>query len=298
MKLATKTGDLTGYTGCQLQALEHIRRAGFRYADYSFGKDYDHRTGIYGEDGGYFDRVARTADDLGIRLVQAHSPMGKPLADPDGSFLADTLRCVEACGRWGIPNLVVHSGYLPDLSKEDTFLRNREFFLPLLEAAEPWGVNILVENFNKMYKDNVYWIDNATDLLEMIETVDHPLFHAVWDTGHANLQPMPQQEELRLLGSHVKALHIQDNLGVKDQHLLPFHGTTDMDSVMEGLQDIGYAGYFTFEVSRFFDSGIPRRTDAAEPRLPAPDLALQDAAEHYLYQLGRTILECYNCFEE
>lgn len=297
MKLATKTADFYPYTGCQIKSLEHIRKAGFCCADYSFGEDYRKRTGIYGEDPGYFDRVAETADRLGIRLIQAHSPMGKPLEDPDGSFLADTLRCVESCGKWGIPNLVVHSGYLPDLSRRETFLRNREFFLPLLEAAEPWGVNILVENFNKMYKENVYWIDNATDLLEMIETVDHPLFHAVWDTGHANLQPMPQQEELKILGSHVKALHIQDNLGQKDQHLLPFHGTTDMDSVMQGLLAIGYDGYFTFEVSRFFDSGIPRRADVEELRLPAPGLALQDAAERYLYELGKTILERYDCFE-
>lgn len=294
MRLATKTSDFTAYTHCQIQALAHIAGAGFRYADYSFGEDYANRTGIYGEDPAYMDRVA----EAGVELVQAHSPMGKPLDDPDGSFLADTLRCVEACGRWGIPNLVVHSGYLPALSKEQTFLRNREFFLPLLEAAEPWGVNILVENFNKMYKPDVYWIDNATDLLQMIETVDHPLFHAVWDTGHANLQPMAQQQELKILGSHVKALHIQDNMGLKDQHLLPFHGTTDMDSVMQGLLDIGYGGYFTFEVGKFFDSGVPRRSDVAERRLPAPSLELQDAAEAYLYRLGKMILERYACFEE
>ena len=64
------------------------------------------------------------------------------------------------------------------------------------------------------------------------------------------------------------------------------------------MQDIGYEGYFTFEVARFFDSGLTRRTDVPEPRLPSPDLALQDAAEAYLYRLGRTILESYDCFEE
>lgn len=298
MRLATTTSDFAKYTGCQTEALAHIRKAGFRYADYSFGRDYDRRSGIYSGDESYLDRVAQTAHDLGIRLVQAHSPMGKPLDDPDGQFLADTLRCVEACGKWGIPNLVVHSGYLPDLSKEDTFLRNREFFLPLLEAAEPWGVNILVENFNKMYKPNVYWIDNAADLLTMIERVDHPLFHAVWDTGHANLQPMPQQEELRLLGSHVKALHIQDNLGVKDQHLLPFHGTTDMDSVMQGLQDIGYGGYFTFEVARFFTPTAQRRKDREDGLLNRAPIELQDAMERYLYTLGKTVLDVYGLYEE
>lgn len=299
MKLATKTADFLGYTGCQLQALAHIRDAGFRYADYSFGWDRDHRAGIYAEaPAAYYEQVAAAAERLGIRLVQAHSPMGKPLDDPDGSFLADTVRCVEACGHWGIPDLVVHSGYLPDLSPEETFARNRAFFLPILQAAEKWGVSILVENFNRMYKENVYWIDNAPDLLQMIETVDHPLFHAVWDIGHANLQEMPQDEALRILGSHVRALHVQDNMGDSDTHLMPYQGTTDLDAVMLGLQDIGYKGYFTFEVSRFFLPAAKRRSNERSARLSRPPIELQDAAERYLYTLGKTILQAYNCFEE
>ena len=248
MKLASRTADFFGYTGSQTEALRHLHAAGFRFADYSFGSDHSGRTGIYSDSAArHLDAVAQTAEELGIQLIQAHSPMGKPLDDPDGSFLADTLRCVEACGRWGIPDLVVHSGYLPDLSRKDTFLRNREFFLPLLEAAEPWGVNILVENFNKMYKPDVYWIDNATDLLEMIETVDHPLFHAVWDTGHANLQPMPQDEEMRLLGSHIRALHIHDNDQKRDAHMMPYVGTIFWDDFLRELRRVGYAGDLSFE---------------------------------------------------
>ena len=299
MKLASRTADFFGYTGSQTESLRHLRAAGFRFGDYSFGCDYSSRSGIYSEDpAAHLDAVAQTADELGIRLIQAHSPMGKPLNDPDGQFLADTLLCVEACDRWGIPDLVVHSGYLPNLSKEDTFLRNREFFLPLLETAEKYGVNILVENFNKMYKDDVYWIDNATDLLRMIEIVDHPLFHAVWDVGHANLQPMPQQEELRLLGSHIRALHIHDNMGDKDTHMIPFQGTMDMDSILCGLQDIGYEGFFTFEVGRFFAPTAQRRKDTEESRLNKAPIELQDAMESYLYTLGKTVLERYGLFEE
>lgn len=299
MKLANRTADIHGFTGCQLQSLEHLHKAGFRYIDYSFTSDYEKRTGIYAEDRfAHYDRVAEKAAQLGLRLIQGHSPLGKPLNDPDGSFLADTLLCVEACGRWGIPDLVVHSGYLPNLSKEDTFLRNREFFLPILEEAEKYGVNILVENFNRMYKPDVYWIDNATDLLTMIEMVDHPLFHAVWDVGHANLQPMPQDEEMRLLGSHIRALHIHDNLGDSDTHLLPFQGTMDMDSVIQGLQSIDYSGYFTFEVGRFFTPTSKRRKDCAESRLHKVPLALQDAMERYLYALGKIVLETYGLFEE
>ncbi len=298
MKLATSTGDYSEYPLSQAEALAHIRQAGFRYADYNFGMDYRTRGGVFvSEPRPYFESIVKTADELGIRLVQAHAPMGKPLED-GGQLQADTLRCIDACGAWGIPNLVVHSGYSRGLSREQTFARNREFFLPLLARAERYGVNILVENFNRMSEDGPYWIDNAPDLLHMIECVDHPLFHAVWDVGHANMREAPQDEALRLLGGHVRALHIQDNMGDRDSHLVPFLGTLNLDAVMHGLSDIGYGGYFTFEVGRFFTLAEKRRPYAADDRLLSAPLGLRDAFEGYLYALGKCVLQTYGCFEE
>ena len=299
MKLATTTGDYGRYTNSQIEAMERIRSAGFSFCDYSFGVDYNKKSGIYGVDfKAYLDEVNRAQESLELKLVQAHAPMGDPLDDPDGSFLRDTMLCVDACGAWGIKNLVVHSGYLRGISKEETFLRNRDFYLPLLKRAEKYGVNILVENFNKMCIDGLYWIDNATDLLAMIECVNHPLFHAVWDVGHANMQEMPQDDELRILGSHVRALHIQDNMGDDDNHLCPFLGTLNLDAVMHGLFDIGYEGYFTFEVGRFFTPAEKRRKYARDTRLSDAPIELRDAFEKYLYTLGKCVLERYDCFEK
>ncbi len=299
MKLATTTGDFSAYTTSQAEALEHIRMAGFRYADYSFGQDYRLQNGVYSKDfEPYFDSISKHTEQLGIKLVQAHAPMGRPLEDNDGSFLDATLRCVDACGAWSIPELVVHSGYTPGISPEQTFERNKAFFMPLLHRAEKYGVNILVENFNKMHVENLYWIDNAPDLLRMIECVNHPLFHAVWDVGHANMQEMPQDEALRLLGQHVHALHIQDNMGDKDSHLTPFLGTLSLDAVMNGLLDIGYNGYFTFEVGGVFTPSSKRRSCERDSRLSSAPLELRDAYERYLYELGKCVLEKYGCFEE
>jgi sugar phosphate isomerase/epimerase len=299
MKLATTTGDFHSYTHDQALCLRYLREAGFRYADYSFGCDYNHRTGVFSDSfEDYLHGIHRVTEELGIRLVQAHSPMGSPLADDGGRFIADTLRCVDACGVWGIPNLVVHSGYTPGLTAEETLRANKEFFAPILERAERYGVHILVENFNRMCVPGLYWIDNAADLLRLIELVDHPLFHAVWDVGHANMQEMPQDEELRLLGSHVRALHIQDNAGDTDSHLLPFLGSMNLDTVMHGLLDIGYSGYFTFEVGGIFTPPQKRRPYPADTRLAQAPLALKQAAERFLYELGKCVLETYGCFEE
>ena len=299
MKLATKTGDFFDYTGSQIESMKHIKEAGFRYIDYSFGCDHGGRTGVYSENyKKYIEDIAAEAKKLGVSLVQAHAPMGRPLEESGALLLEDTIRCVDACGEWGIKNLVVHSGYLKNISKEENFARNKDFFMPILKAAEKYGVNILVENFNKMCREGYYWVDNAPDLLEMVEYIDHPLFHAVWDVGHANMQEMPQDEALRMLGSHVRALHIQDNMGTSDSHMTPFLGTLNLDAVMNGLIDIDYKGYFTFEVGGVFLSADKRRPYERDTRLASAPLALKKAYEKYLYELGKCVLEAYGCFEE
>ena len=302
MKIATTTGDFSAYTHDQAEAMRYIYEAGFRYMDYNFGMDYPERTGVYGENWQeYAADLKRQADELGVKFVQSHAPMGRPLTeDPEEykQFIADNIRCIEACAILGIPSVVVHSGYRVGLTKEETFACNKEFFMPLLEAAERVNVMVLVENFNKMNKENLYWIDNAADLLAQIECVGHPLFQAVWDAGHNNMQEQSQAEGLRILGSRVKAIHVQDNMGDRDSHMVPFTGTMSMDSLMHGLLDIGYEGYFTFEVGNPFLTQDKRRACAEDDRLQKVPLGLRIEAEKLLYQIGKYTLQAYGCFEE
>jgi sugar phosphate isomerase/epimerase len=79
---------------------------------------------------------------------------------------------------------------------------------------------------------------------------------------------------------------------------VPFLGTLNLDAVMHGLADIGYEGYFTFEVGRFFTPAEKRRRFEKDTRLAIAPIELRDAFERYLYELGRCVLQKYDCFEE
>ena len=301
MRLATTTGDFSAYTTSQSDAIRWIREAGFRYADYNFHMDAAAQQGIALPDWKkQMEAVRRTAEEIGITFVQSHAPMGKPLVQDEHypRFMELNRRCIEACAMLGIPNIVVHSGYAPNLSVEETFERNKAFYGELLPVAERFGVEILTENFNRMYKPDVYWVDSAEDLRALIDYIDHPLLHACWDAGHGNLQELPQDQALRLLGSHVHALHVQDNLGDKDAHIAPFFGTLNLDALMHGLADIGYSGYFTFEASRMLLPAAQRRPFAADGRLACAPVELRVKAEALLYEIGRTVLDQYGCLEE
>lgn len=298
MKLATTTADFRAYTKNQDFAILEIKRAGFKYVDYSFITDYSNDSGIFGIDfDGHIDEMKRLSNEMQIEFVQAHSPMGEPFSN-DSNFIEATNKCIVACSKLGIKNLVVHSGYSKGITKEENFYRNKEFYEKLFPTAEKYGINILTENFNKMFDPQIYWMDNANDLREFIDFVDHPLFHCCWDTGHANLQNMPQDEELRILGKDVYALHVQDNHGRGDYHMAPFFGSLNLDCLMHGLMEIGYNGYFTFEADSMLCSAYRKREYSKDSKLLVPPIEIQRKSESLLYDIGKYILTTYNCFDE
>lgn len=300
MRIATTTADFSPYVQTQEEAIRYLNQAGFKYLDYNACMDYNYGNGIYSADWKqHIQRVKNLAESLGVEFVQSHAPMGRPIerGEYHTQFVNDTKRCIECSAALGIKNVVVHSGYEFGITKEENFERNKDFFNELLECAEKYNVNILVENFNRMDCEGIYWIDSAPDLREMVDYVNHPLFHACWDVGHGNMQDMPQDESLRILGEHVYALHVQDNSGNEDSHIPPFFGTVNLDSLMHGLKEIDYKGYFTFEANCFF--GSPRRRSyEVDSRLLQVPLDLRIKAESLLYEIGKTILTSYNCFGE
>ena len=69
------------------------------------------------------------------------------------------------------------------------------------------------------------------------------------DTGHLNLAGRDQAGFIRQAGKQLLALHITDNQGQSDEHLLPFGpGNIDWIEVVRSLRQIGYAGLFNYEI--------------------------------------------------
>lgn len=296
MKLATTTGDFSRYVTTTEEAVEYIAASGFKYIDYSFGIDLKHKTGIFSDNpDGYIEKIKDLTDKLGVKFIQSHAPMGAPLVYNEAreELVENTKKCIEACGKLGIDNIVVHTGYRADISKEENFKENKDFYNELLETAEKWNVKILAENFNRMCIPGTYWVDNAKDLAEFVDYMNHPLLWACWDTGHGNMQEMPQYDALKTLGKRVYGLHIQDNMGDIDTHVAPYFGTMSIDSLMQGLKEIDYKGYFTFEACNIF-TNLPEKRDQ-KSEVP---LALRIEAEKFLYQIGKIILSEHGCFEE
>lgn len=55
---------------------------------------------------------------------------------------------------------------------------------------------------------------------------------------------------LRTAASHLISLHIHDNSGVADEHLLPGRGVIDWRQVLAALREVRYDSVFMYELSR------------------------------------------------
>ena len=133
------------------------------------------------------------------------------------------------------------------------------------------------------------------------DKMNHPNFGICWDTGHANMEG-PQYDEILAIGDALGAIHFNDNRGERDEHLIPFMGTMNVDEVMHALLKIDFKGPFTFEATSAFRPSRywlgDRRTFDGEVHITHATLDMQRALERTLYETGKAILDAYGMLEK
>ncbi len=75
--------------------------------------------------------------------------------------------------------------------------------------------------------------------------------------GHLHLNGKSQREYILKAGKQLRAIHIADNEGQWDQHLMPFtSGKIDFFEVVSALREIGYDGLFNLEIPEKTESHL------------------------------------------
>ena len=127
--------------------------------------------------------------------------------------------------------------------KRSAFLAH---FREIAAYAEPNSVRFALENTAQGYSREP---DRLVDLVQNLKT---PNVGIVIDTGHRNMVGDPVAA-LRTTGRHLITLHIHDNHGQRDEHLLPGFGEISWPDVLNALREIEYPGVFMYELGRAED---------------------------------------------
>jgi len=187
------------------------------------------------------------AEDHGFSFPQAHFDLGADIAQPSGS--AERYQVVDNLKRWcdlfaalGVRAGVLHPGgeslWKLGWKRADTLELSAEVLRELLEYVSGAPTEICLENS---------W--HHEDTMHLVDTIASPDLNVCMDTGHLNLTGGSWADFIKWAGQRLKALHIADNLGTNDDHILPYgKGTIEWEGFADALRAVGYEGLFNFEV--------------------------------------------------
>ena len=145
---------------------------------------------------------------------------------------------LDDCKKYEIPTAVMHvtTGENPPSINQlglDRFKR-------LVEKAEKNNINIALENVRK------------PEYIEYIfKNIESDKLKFCYDCGHENCFT-PEIDFLEKYGKKLTALHLHDNDGTCDQHLLPFNGNVNWKRIMSKLKELNYTGPLSFELDAQF----------------------------------------------
>jgi len=207
------------------------------------------------QDAPRFRLLGKILADLGLHLNSLHAHLAylDPACDLTATgphqrthLLDRYWRAIEAVQLMGGGILVTHDVAIPGSDDPLHTEKWHALLLNLKEIAaytEHQNVRLVVENLGQGYHRE------PARLVELVEAVGHTQVGLCIDTGHRNLSGDPI-EALRTAGRHLFTVHIHDNHGQRDEHLLPGQGNIDWPEVLKTLQAINYPGVFMYELSR------------------------------------------------
>ena len=193
--------------------------------------------------------------EAGLELGAVHAPVAESFsggrwgtqlnlanADKDARQHAidEAVLALQIARRIPFRAFVVHLG-LPRPA-ENSRDGARRSVNALQEIADPLGVALALEVIpNELSRPGslVYFIEEAIDARGVGICLDF---------GHAHMAG-DLVDSIEVVSEHLMAIHLHDNLGRIDDHLVPFDGSIDWPAALTAVQKVGYDGTLVFELA-------------------------------------------------
>ena len=213
--------------------------------------------------------------EAGLELDTVHAPVAGSfaggrwldtlsLASPDKGererASSEVQRALDIARHMPFRALVVHLGWpRPTENSRDAARRSIN---ELCRAAEPLGVTIAIEVLQNE-------LSRPASLVHFVEdALDSDAARICLDFGHAHAEG-DLVDAIETVSERLVVVHLNDNQGRADEHLIPFEGTVDWPAALTEVQKVGYDGTLMFELapSRGSAKDTLRKASSARERL-------------------------------
>lgn len=215
-----------GYELPMKKRFELIKEAGFDSVMVWWGNSND-------------EELVSLASEYSLYICSAHLPFDEinRIWSTDNSgdeYAAMLCSLVKKCGELSIPTAVLHvsrSVETPPYNETGLGRISR-----ILCVAEQYNVNIAFENLRHVQYLEYIFSRISSDKMKFC-----------YDSGHHHCH-IPERDLLGDFGDKLVTLHLDDNMGDSDIHMLPYDGTADWDKITDKLTSLHYDGVISLEV--------------------------------------------------
>ena len=190
----------------------------------------------------------------GFSFPQGHLKLDIDIVElTDDVVMTTLIPWIDLFESIGIKKAVLHPGGRYEMDSH-YLLNKRVSVLKKLCAyieSKYYGLTICIEN---LYQDSdqgpLPIMATADEMTTLIHAVGSKHLGVCSDTGHLNIVKGDTFHDFIIgCGPHLQALHIADNLGFDDDHMLPYgKGNVNWDEVLDALHAIGYHDFFNLEI--------------------------------------------------
>jgi len=190
------------------------------------------------------------AEAKGFSYPQGHLFLKTVLTDADATEVLK--KWLTLFNELGIISSVLHIQGGMEIEESKRHETQVKVLSELAQYIKGSGMTICLENLFGGRSS----VNQSAPLLQFIEEAGGGEELGIClDTGHLNVARFKegvtetQREFILHAGKRLKALHLADNNGTSDQHLLPFaRGTVNFREVVTALHEVGYDRLFNFEI--------------------------------------------------
>ena len=232
------------------ETIRRIAAIGFDGIDIWGGRPHAYRRDLSEKEIGFLRKLLSDADLAVASFIPAQFRYPTCLCSPNETIHRDSVtyicESIETAAALGAPIVSVCPGHsLFGQSREDAWGRLCESLDTICGYAAQCGLRIAVEPADKYETD---LINTTAEAMKLIEELEHENLGVLLDNGHAHVVGESIDQAVRRLGDRLFHVHVDDNNGLRDQHLVPGNGDFDFASFITALREVGYDGYLAAEL--------------------------------------------------
>jgi protein FrlC len=249
MKISNSTFVYFNYT--LDEAIRRTADAGFDGVDIWGGRPHAYRRDLTPEDRRRVSRLVFSLNLQVVSVIPAQFRYPTSLCSNNESIRQDSVAYIQegviTAADLGAPVVSVCPGHsVFGQGKEDAWNRLGESLDAISRFAQAYDVRIAIETADQ-YETDI--LNTTTQAMTMINQLGHDNLGVLVDTGHLLVVGESSSSAVRDLGSRLFHVHVDDNNGVRDQHLVPGEGKFNFDQFVDALRGVGYTGFLSAELS-------------------------------------------------